>query len=351
MTTIADATVLVTVGVDTHADAHVAAVLDERGVLVGTRSFPSTPAGHGQLVIWAAGFGRPEAFGVEGTGAWGAGLARHLGALGYVVVEVDRPDRTDRYHRGKTDVFDAEAAARAVQSGRATTVPKARNGLVEAIRVLRVARGSAVGDRAGAINRLKSLVSTAPDDLRDRLRNLDNQTLVRICAGLRPRGVTDPVNATKHALRSLARRITQLTDEIDDLDAQLEPLVTAAAPPALLERAGVGIDVAGQLLVTAGDNPDRLHSPGAFAMLCGVAPIPVASGKTSTHRLNRGGDRAANAAIYRIALCRMRWDPDTQAYIAKKIAEGKTKRGAIRCLKHHISREIYKDLRPPTCHP
>lgn len=346
MTTIADATVSVTVGVDTHADAHMVAVLDDRGRLIGTRSFPSTLTGHGQLVTWAAGFGVPDAFGVEGTGAWGAGLARHLSGLGYRVVEVDRPDRADRYHRGKTDAFDAEAAARAVQSGRASTVPKSRDGLVESIRALRVARCSAVRDRAGAINRLKSLVSTAPDVLRGRLRDLDNTALIATCARFRPGGVTDPTGATKHALRSLARRIGHLTSEINDLDAQLEALVTAAAPPAMLARVGVGIDVAGQLLVTAGDNPDRLHTAGAFAMLCGVAPIPVASGKSSTHRLNRGGDRAANAALHRIALCRMRWDPATQAFIAKKIAEGKTKRGAIRCLKYYISRDIYKDLRP-----
>jgi transposase len=346
VTTIADPQTVVTLGVDTHADVHVAAVLDPRGRLVGVEAFSTTSAGHARMVRWARGFGQLERAGVEGTGAWGAGLARHLATAGIEVVEVDRPDRSDRHRRGKTDAFDAEAAARAVQSGRATTTPKTRTGQVESIRALRVARCSAVKDRAAAINRVKSLVSTAPDQLRSQLRDLTAPDLIATCAAFRPGPPTTALDGTKRALRSLARRVSHLSDEIDDLDDHLGALVVAAAPPGLLERCGVGIDVAGQLLVTAGDNPDRLHSAAAFAMLCGVAPIPVSSGKSSTHRLNRGGDRSANAAVHRIALCRMRWDPRTQAYIAKKMTEGKTKRSAIRCLKHHISREIYKDLRP-----
>jgi len=346
--TIAEPAVSVTGGVDTHLDVNVAAALDKRGVLLGTKPFPTTPDGHRQLEAWLAAFGPIDAVGVEGTGAWGAGIARHLTAAGHRVVEVDRPDRKTRYRKGKSDTIDAEAAARAVQAGTATGVPKARTGLVESIRALRVARRSAVKDRSAAAHQLHSLVSTAPDELRSQLRSLPLRQLVDTCAAFRPGDLTDPVQATKAALRSIARRHQRLADDIAGLDAQLEPLVRQAAPPSLLERPGVGIDVAGQLLVTAGDNPDRLHSSAAFAHLCGVAPIPIASGRSSAYRLNRGGDRAANAALYRIALCRLRWDPDSRAFIDKKIKEGKTKKGAIRCLKHYIAREIYNDLRQLT---
>lgn len=346
--TIAEPTVAVTGGVDTHPDVNVAVALDQRGVLLGTASFPTTAAGHERLEAWLAGFGPIDAVGIEGTGAWGAGIARHLTAAGHRVVEVDRPDRKTRYRKGKSDTIDAEAAARAVQAGTATGTPKTRTGLVESIRALRVARRSAVKDRSAAAHQIHSLVSTAPDELRSQLRSLPLCKLVAVCAALRPGDLTDPTQATKAALRSIARRHQRLADDIAELDAQLEPLVRKAAPPSLLERSGVGIDVAGQLLVTAGDNPDRLRSPAAFAHLCGVAPIPIASGRSSAYRLNRGGDRAANAALYRIVLCRLRWDPNSRAFIDKKIKEGKTKKGAIRCLKHYIAREIYNDLRQLT---
>ena len=347
-TTMTEPAVIITGGVDTHADVHVAAALDQRGVLLGTASFPTTPAGHRGLEAWLGSFGRIDAVGVEGTGAWGAGIARHLTVAGHRVVEVDRPDRKTRYRKGKSDTIDAEAAARAVQAGTATGVPKTRTGLVESIRTLRVARRSAIKDRSAAAHQLHSLVSTAPDELRSQLRPLPIRKLVDVCAAFRPGDLTDPIQATKAALRSIARRHQHLGGEIAQLDTQLEPLVRQAAPPSLLARSGVGIDVAGQILVTAGDNPDRLHSPAAFAHLCGVAPIPIASGRSSAYRLNRGGDRAANAALYRIAICRLRWDPNSQAFIDKKIKEGKTKKGAIRCLKYYIAREIYHDLRQLT---
>jgi transposase len=348
MTTIAEQPCRVTVGIDTHADVSVAAVLDERGRLLGTGSFDTTAGGHGRLEAWASTFGPIDAAGIEGTGAWGAGVARHFAARGHRVVEVDRPDRKTRYRRGKSDTIDAEAAARAVQAGTATGTPKTRSGLVESIRALRVARRSAVQDRSRAMCQLHSLVSTAPDGLRGQLRDLANRELVATCAGFRPGELTDPAQATKAALRSIARRHQQLSDEIGLLDTQLEALVTQAAPPSMLARRGVGIDVAGQLLVTAGDNPERLHSPAAFAHLCGAAPIPIASGRSQAFRLNRGGDRAANAALHRIVLCRLRWDPDTRAYLERRVKEGKTKKGAIRCLKHYIAREIYNDLRQLT---
>lgn len=344
MTTIADRGPAVTVGIDTHADINVAVVLDPLGQLLGTRSFETTKSGHQSLEGWVLGFGPIDAAGIEGTGSWGAGIARYLSANGHRVVEVDQPDRKTRYRRGKSDTIDAESAARAVQAGTANGTPKTRTGSVEAIRSLRVARRSALKARSSAIHQLHSLISTAPDDLRAGLNALPATRLIAACAALRPTSdLADPTQAAKFSLRSIARRYKHLTAEINELDTQLETLITQTAP-ALLQHQGVGIDVAGQLLVTAGDNPDRVHSPAAFAHLCGAAPIPIATGKSDNHRLNRGGDRAANAALYRIVLCRLRWDPRTRDYVERRTKEGKSKKAIIRCLKNYVAREIYPDL-------
>jgi transposase len=343
LTTIADPGRRVTVGIDTHGEVHVVAVLDERGRLLATGSFATTSSGHRRLERWAVRFGAVEAFGVEGTGAWGAGVARHLAAAGHRVVEVDRPDRSTRRRRGKSDTIDAEAAARAVQSGTAAGVPKARNGRIESIRALRVARRSALKARSQAAHQLHCLVSTAPDGLRDELRTLGLGDLVVRAARFRPGDTADPMQATKAALRSVARRHRRLTDEIAELDADLDRLVASVAPN-LVALNGVGTDVAGQLLVTAGDNPGRLRSEAAFAHLCGVSPIPASSGRTDRHRLNRGGDRHANAALYRIVLCRLRWDPRTLAYRDRRTKDGLSKAEIIRCLKRYVAREVYSEL-------
>jgi transposase len=343
MTTIADELVGVTVGIDTHRDVHVVAVLDQRGRLLGTESFPTTGAGNNELEQWVLGWGPIGAVGIEGTGAWGAGIAHHFAGHGYRVVEVDRPNRAMRRRRGKSDTVDAEAAARAVQAGTATGVAKGRAGLVEAIRVLRVARRSALKARSQAALQLHSLVSTAPQALRDDLRSLKLALLVQRCARFRPGDRRDPTHATMTALRSIARRWQQLSVELADLDADLDALVAEAAP-GLLAITGVGTDVAGQLLVTAGDNPHRLHSEAAFAHLCGAAPIPASSGRTDRHRLNRGGDRHANAALYRIVICRLRWDPRTRHYLERRTKQGRTNKEIIRCLKRYIARELYHEL-------
>jgi transposase len=343
MTTIADEACGVTVGIDTHGEVHVAAVLDERGRLLATESFPTTSAGHRQLERWALRFGSIDAVGIEGTGAWGAGVARHLAGRGHRVVEVDRPDRKTRRLRGKSDTIDAEAAARAVQAGTATGTPKTRSGRVEAIRALRVARRSAIKARSQAAHQLHCLVSTAPDELRDELRRLRLPELVQTAARFRPGDPADPIQATKASLRSIARRYGQLDAEINDLDTILGPLVAETAPN-LVALHGVGTDVAGQLLITAGDNPGRLRSDAAFSHLCGSSPVPASSGRTNRHRLNRGGDRAANAALYRVVICRLRWDPRTRAYAERRTQEGLTKPEIIRCLKRYIAREIYREL-------
>jgi transposase len=332
----------IVVGVDTHGDTHTAAVIDETGRLLDVAQFPADARGYASLLVWAQTFGVLLIAAIEGTGAYGAGLARHLRDAGVELLEIDRPDRKTRRFAGKSDPLDAEAAARAALSRVRTGIPKDRSGKVEALRNLRVARRSAVDQRADCMRRIKTLLVTAPDELRERLRHLPDRDLVQTCACLRPDTTRagEPEQATKIALRSLARRHTALSKEITDLDAIIEPLV-AAINPALLTLNGVGADIAGQLLVTAGENTDRLRSEAAFAMLCGVAPIPASSGKTHRHRLNRGGDRQANAALYRIVLCRLRWDPRTQTYMRRRTEQGLTKKDIIRCLKRHIAREIY----------
>lgn len=333
----------VTGGVDTHQETHTAAVIDQVGRVLGTRQFPATTAGYAAVLAWMRRFGNLWQVGVEGTGAYGAGLARRLRSEGVEVVEVDRPNRKTRRFQGKSDPIDAIAAAKAALAGDRTGTPKHRDGRVEALRNLRVARRSAIDQRAVAQRQIKTLIVTAPDELRTRLRGLAVKELIITCANLRPdrADAATPGTAARIALRSLARRHQQLSTEITDLDELLEPLV-AAINPALVAVNGVGADVAGQLLVTAGENHDRLTSEAGFAMLCGVAPIPASSGKTTRHRLNRGGDRQANKALYRIVLCRLRWEPRTRAYAERRTKEGLSKKEIIRCLKRYVARELYQ---------
>ena len=333
-------------GADTHLEVHVAAALDERGSLLGVESFDTTPTGYGQLLDWLGGFGVVELVGVEGTGSYGAGLTRHLHDKGVRVVEVDRPNRQRRRRRGKSDSEDAISAARSAQSGDSQGEAKTRDGNVETIRVLRVARSSARKARNQALHQMRSLVSTAPDEIRSELRGLTVYRLVERASGYRPRNRTDLVGGTKYALRVLAKRVAYLTDEIKDIDVLLADLVKDTAP-ALLARFGLGIDSTSALLVAAGDNPDRLRSEASFAHLCGVSPIDASSGKNSRHRLNRGGDRQANSALWHIAMTRMVHDEQTRTYMNRRVGEGLTKREAMRCLKRYIAREIYHYLPTP----
>jgi transposase len=331
----------VTGGVDTHGDTHHAAVLDELGRRLSDREFPTTPSGYCALLTWLRGHGELDCVGVEGTGTYGAALSRYLRAEGVTVFEVDRPDRKARRAKGKSDALDAYAAARSVLSGAASGIPKSRDGRVEAIRTLRAARTSAIKARTQAINQLKGLLLSGPAELREQLRDLSTNGQIAACARLRPAAqLDDPEQATKTALRRLARRHQHLCDEITDADRDLKTLVTTAAPQ-LLELPGVGIEVAGQLLVTAGDNPERLHSEAGFAHLCGVAPVPASSGRSNRHRLNRAGDREANRALYIIVLGRLRYDARTRAYAQRRTKEGLSKPDIIRCLKRYVAREIY----------
>ncbi|MEU4828446.1 IS110 family transposase [Actinomadura sp. NPDC023710] len=341
----------VTLGIDTHADVHVAAALDHRGRLLGTHVLPTTPEGYASLEAWAAGLGTVERVGLEGTGCYGAGLSRWMRRRGHQVIEVNRPDRQMRHRKGKSDALDAEAAARAVQAGIATAVPKSGDGAVEMIRALRVARRSALKARTQAVNQLKSLIVTASDSLREQLRGLHRTELIQTITRWRPGTAPDSLTSvTKLAMRSIACRYRQLDEEISELDRHLQRLVDQAAPT-LTAVKGLGTGTVASLLVAVGDNTERLRSESAFAHLCGVAPIPASSGKTNRHRLNRGGDRQANHALYMIAVSRMAWEPRTRAYVARRTAEGKTKPEIIRCLKRHIAREVYRLLAPRTPRP
>jgi transposase len=332
----------VTGGVDTHGKFHYAAVVDRVGDVVGTLQFSATAEGYEALLAWMRQQGRLVKVGVEGTGSYGAGLARYLAEQGVEVVEVDRPDRKTRRRQGKSDAIDAVAAALAALSGRASGAPKARTGPVEAIRVLQVARRGAVKARTAAINQLKGLIVTAPEQLREQLRGLSQPALVAGCANLPidQSDLSDPEHAINVALHAVATRIQQFDAEIAQANKRLGPLVAAAAPRLSALR-GVGPEVAGRLLAAAGDNPDRLRSEAAFAHLCGVAPIPASSGNTQRHRLNRGGDRAANSALYTAVLSRLRHDPNTRAYVQRRTAEGKTVKETIRCLKRYVARDVY----------
>jgi transposase len=335
----------VTGGVDTHQDVHVAAALDGIGGLLGVEEFATTPVGYAELLGWLRRFGAVELVGIEGTGSWGAGLARYVQTAGVRVVEVDRSDRQDRRRQGKSDPLDAVSAARAAQSGRARGAPKGRDGAVEAIRALMVAKRSARGERTQTINQARALVVTGPDDVRARFAKHTTAALVAETAALRPRPGDTVGYATRVALRELGRRAEFLDDQIVRLDELLVPLVTDHAP-GLLSLHGVGPDTAAMLLVAAGDHPERLRSEAAWAHLCASAPIPASSGKTKRHRLNPGGDRQANHALWRIVITRMSSDPRTRAYVERRTKEGLSKLEIIRCLKRYVAREVYPQLRP-----
>jgi transposase len=341
----------VLLGVDTHLDVNVAVAVDHLGRRLGELKAPTTTRGYERLLRWAEGFGPVGCAGIEGTSSYGAGLARYLRAAGISVMEVERPKRRHLRRNGKSDPIDAEAAARAVLAGEAVGEPKSADGKVEIIRVLRSARQSAVKARSQAANQLQALLVTAPEDLRHRLRQLPTKELVATCARFRLGSDPDDVRtATRFALRSVARRHGALSEEIAELDAQLERLVAEVAP-GLICRPAIGTHHAATLLVLAGDNPERLNNEASFASLCRVSPIEASSGKVIRHRLNRGGNRDANRALHMICVVRMGSDRRTQHYVARRTAEGKSKWEIMRCLKRYIAREVYRVLVPPPTAP
>jgi transposase len=322
----------------------VAGVVDQAGRVLGTAEFPAGTAGYAAALAWMRRHGELAKVGVEGTGSYGAGLARYLAGQGVQVTEVIRPNRQARRLRGKSDPADAVAAALAALNGEASGIPKSRDGTVESIRALQVARHGAIKARTQAGNQLRDLIVTAPEPLREKLAGLSTPQRVALASRFRPGDLTCPDQAAKAAMATVARRHQSLTAEIGQLDTALAALAAHAAPAGFLAKKGVGTQVAATLLATAGDNPARLRTEASFAALCGASPVDASSGKQRRHRLNRGGDRQANSALWRIVMVRMSCDPRTQAYVAKRTAEGKTTKEIMRCLKRYVAREVYKAL-------
>jgi transposase len=335
-------------GMATHGRTHHAAVIDAAGRVLADLEVNANPEGYRQVLAWMRTYGSIVKVGVEGTGFYGAGVARFLTAAGVTVVEVDRPDRRARRRQGKSDPLDAISAARSALSGEASGTPKTRTGVVEAIRALRVARRGAVKARTAALNQLHGLIVSAPEPVKASVAGLTGAGLVGRCASFRVPAatarLTDPVVATKTAMRALGRRILALQADVQAADRQLEHMTRIAAPrtTALF---GVGPEIAAQMLITAGDNPERLRSEAAFAHLCAAAPIPASSGRVDKHRLNRGGDRGANSALYMVVVTRIRAHRPTQSYVARRTAQGLSKTDIIRCLKRFVVREIFSAIR------
>ena len=329
------------IGIDTHKEAHAAVAINGLGARLGAMTLLASSRGYHEMESWAQSLGPVRAFGIEGTGSYGAGLARFLQERGHNVIEVNRPNRQIRHQHGKNDPLDAENAARAVLSGQARAAPKSGTSSVEMIRHLKVARDTAVKSRTQAMVTLKTIIVNAPAALRESLDGLTGKmTLIRHLAALRPGAMTSPTASAKATLRALARRWLMLDAEIKSHDADLDTLTTACAPT-LKEAHGMSTGTAAEMLILVGDNPERIRSEAAFAKLCGACPIPASSGKTTRHRLNRGGHRQANAALYRVVIIRMRSHPPTLDYVRRRTAEGKGKMEIIRCLKRFVAREIF----------
>ena len=333
------------IGVDTHRDTHAYALVERAtGVIVDQFQLPADGAGYRDALRRANRVGRGgRVWAVEGTGSYGAGLTHVLQDAGEVVVEVDHPHRRDRDTRGKSDELDAIRAARMVIGRDRHTQPRERQGPRDALRVLLIARRGAVHTRTDAIRQLKSLVVSLPDRTRQKLRGLSADRLVIACAKLTP-----PRNDRHHAcviasLRAIAKRCLAATDEANQHERDIHAWVRATCPP-LLDEYGVGPISAAQLLVSWSHH-GRIGTDARFARLAGVAPIPASSGNTTRHRLDRGGDRQLNNAIHTIALARTKGDPETIAYITRRLSEGKTRREALRALKRHVTRRIYHILK------
>jgi len=327
-------------GVDTHLDKHIAVLLNGMGTFIDVVEIETNIKGYQKLLKHAQSFGVIKRAGIEGTGTYGAGLARFLDKQGIQIFEINRPDRSMRRFRGKSDPTDAESAARSVLSGKVLATPKLQSGAAEAMRVVSVARRSAVKARTQAINQLRGLLISAPDHIRAKLWKSKPADCVQGCAYLRTLGESKWQITLATTLRLLAKRWLYLSDELKELDKTLEQL-TAEAAKRMRQQLGIGPQVAATLLSVAGDNPERIRSESAFASLCGVNPLEASSGKTVRHRLNRGGNRTANNALWTVAMVRMRNDPRTRAYVARRTKEGKSIKEIHRCLKRYIARELY----------
>ena len=334
-------------GIDTHADTHHVAVISETGEHLADREFLAVGSGYRKIMEFITGFGPVTAVGVEGTGSYGAELSRVLSREGLQVLEVMRPNRQGRRLRGKSDPLDAYQAAEAALSGSRVATPKSRDGAVESLRVLRAERTTAMRARVAVMTQIKSILVSAPEAIRAKYRDLARAALMSALEKSRPAGnPVEPAYATAIVLKRLAIRYRHLDDELALIDGELDAVITLHAPM-LRDLHGVGTEVASQLLVTVGDNPERIGTEAKFASLVGVAPVPASSGNTIRHRLSRGGDRQANKAIHHVALVRMKSDTRTKNYVARRRHEGKNTKEIMRCLKRYIAREIYEQLLHP----
>ncbi|MFJ6003927.1 IS110 family transposase [Arthrobacter sp. NPDC092385] len=339
------------VGIDTHADTHHVAVITDYGKPVKDHEFSTTSSGYREIVEFITGHGEIGGVGVEGTGTYGAELTKVLLQAGMPVIEVNRPNRQQRRMHGKSDPLDAYQAARSVLAGTSTAVPKAKDGPVECLRVLRAGRASAMKSRTATINQIRDLLVSAADELRAKYRGMPTAPMIAMMARSRPSGhLADPNYVTARVLRTLASRYQDLTTEIDDATESLREILDSYAP-LLCDLPGVGTDVASQLLVTVGDNKQRINNEAQFAAPAGVAPVPASSGKSTRHRLSGGGDRHANSALHHIVLVRMGSDSRTKDYVDKRTAEGKSKREIMRCLKRYVAREVYRQITNPVPAP
>jgi transposase len=332
------------VGVDTHLDEHVLAVVAAAtGAVVARQAVRTNPRGYSAALRFAQEAGEgARVWAIEGTGSYGAGLARYLAGHGETVLEMSRTPRPERRLHGKDDSLDAARIARAALASETLALPRSGERR-EALRLLLIARRSAVDVRREALGQLRGVIVTAPDQLREELRGLPTGRLLERCSRLRRSSSASADElATRLVLRSLARRIEAATLEAAELECELLGHVRALAPQ-LLDEPGVGPIVAAQLIV-AWSHHGRLRSEAAFARLAGVAPVPASSGQTVRHRLSRGGDRQLNRALHTIVLHRRQHDPATQAYIARRIAEGKSRRDATRLLKRYLARHLYRLL-------
>jgi transposase len=330
------------VGVDTHRDQHVlAVVVASSGAVIAQRSVRSNARGYAEALRFAgdhAPAGRIWA--VEGAGHYGAGFARYLSSRGETVHEAGRTARGERRLQGKDDLLDAIRVARSALASTARALPRAGE-RQEALRLLLLARRSAVDVRRVAIVQLRSVIVTAPESLRDELRRLPLGELLRRCSRFRRSSSRTPDElAIILVLRSLARRIEAATEEARELEREILGHVRALVPE-LLNEAGVGPIVAAQLIVTW-SHRDRVRNEAAFARLAGVAPLPASSGQTIRHRLSRGGDRQLNRALHTVILHRRHHDPATRDYIARRLTEGKSTRDATRILKRYLARHLYR---------
>ena len=299
--------------------------------------------GYAELVAWARTLGAVEAFGIEGTGSYGVGLARFGRRHAVGVVEVNHCDRRKRRNNGKSDTIDAEMAARSVLAGIATAVPKSADGAAEMVRQIKIARDTVVNARSAAIITLQTLIVNAPAELREALEPLTDRKLIECCAELESGDLVDPTASVKHSRWLLATRWLTLAADSSAHDQALDS-ITRTAAPTRREAFGIGPDARAEMMIVAGDNPARIRSDAAVAKRCGACPIPASSGVTNRHRLFRGGHRQANATLYRIVIVRMRWHQPTIDYVAPCTAQGLSTKDIIRCLKRFVAREIYNAL-------